>query len=353
MKRILLSSKIFGIFSIIFLILFFSCVSKKEMKHKQVKVIFDTDMGSDCDDVGALALLHAYMDEGSAQLLACVFSSGRVPYGAGIIDAINTYYSRPDIPIGAYQKNDIGDPIDKMSAEKLAKDTSAFGNDIIYNSDAPDQTRLIRQILLTQEDSSVTYITVGHTKGVYDLLVSKADDISPLNGEELIRKKMLRWIAIGGVSLSDDYYAYDWNYSRNGSAPYTKYVVEHWPVAAVFVTGGEKVFLGKCLKNTPPGNIVRTAYRDWLWWWGHKTLDDQRLSGDLLSVYYAVEGTGEFLNAIDDGYLEVSDDGGTKWRRDKNDPNRMFVIQKKGTDSAFATYLGDMIARSLNKRRDQ
>ena len=54
-----------------------------------VKVLFDSDMGSDCDDAGALALLHAYADEGRAEIIGCVYSSGKVPYRAAVIEAIN------------------------------------------------------------------------------------------------------------------------------------------------------------------------------------------------------------------------------------------------------------------------
>ena len=50
---------------------------------------------------------------------------------------------------------------------------------------------------------------------------------------------------------------------------------------------------GASLKTTPPGNIVRTAYRDWLWWHGEKTLDDQRPSLDLATMYFAVEGPAD------------------------------------------------------------
>ena len=85
------------------------------------KVIFDTDMGSDCDDVGALALLHQYANEGKADILACIYSSGKIPYGAGVIDAINHYYHRPGIPIGAAYDSLVGDPVDKMGAKNLAK----------------------------------------------------------------------------------------------------------------------------------------------------------------------------------------------------------------------------------------
>lgn len=93
-------------------------------------------MGSDCDDVGALSLLNKYMDVGKAEIIGCMYSSGKVPYGAGIIEAINIYYGRGDIPIGAYYKNDIGDSVDKMGAEKLARDRVAFKNKIIHNKDA-------------------------------------------------------------------------------------------------------------------------------------------------------------------------------------------------------------------------
>jgi hypothetical protein len=43
-----------------------------------VRVIFDTDMDTDCDDAGALALLHALADNGEAVILATLVSSQKV-----------------------------------------------------------------------------------------------------------------------------------------------------------------------------------------------------------------------------------------------------------------------------------
>jgi hypothetical protein len=51
------------------------------------RIIFDTDMGSDCDDAGALAVLHVYADRGLAEIVGCIYSSGKVPYGAGVVEA--------------------------------------------------------------------------------------------------------------------------------------------------------------------------------------------------------------------------------------------------------------------------
>ena len=41
------------------------------MKNNEaVKIIFDTDIGGDCDDAGALALIHRLCDKGEVELLA-------------------------------------------------------------------------------------------------------------------------------------------------------------------------------------------------------------------------------------------------------------------------------------------
>jgi hypothetical protein len=112
-----------------------------------VRIIFDTDMGSDCDDAGALAVLQVYADRGLTEIVGCIYSSGKVPYGAGVVEAINIYYGRPEIPVGAAHDDEVGDPVDKMTAEKLAKDTAAFGNTIIHSRDAEEMTALYRRLL--------------------------------------------------------------------------------------------------------------------------------------------------------------------------------------------------------------
>ena len=49
---------------------------------KPVKIIFDTDIGWDCDDAGTLAMLHRLCDKGEAELLA-VTHCFATPYLAG------------------------------------------------------------------------------------------------------------------------------------------------------------------------------------------------------------------------------------------------------------------------------
>ena len=321
-----------------------------EIPTKQVpekaRVIFDTDMGSDCDDAGALALLHQYADAGKVEILGCIYSSGKIEYGVGVIDAINHYYGRPDLPIGAAYDTLVGDPVDKMGAAKLAKDTASFHHNLITNTDAIEQAKLSRQILADQADNSIIYITIGHTKGLYDLLTSSPDTISPLSGEALVARKIKSWVALGALKANnpEGQLRKDWNFFSNGTAPYTEYLIENFPAPVYFVNGGHEVMTGKTLKNAPEGNIVRRAYTDWLQWYGGKTLTDQRPSWDLATVYFAVEGLGDYFRMENNGWLDFDQEKGCIWQFGENKYQHFYVTQNAGTDLDFATYLNRMIA---------
>ena len=311
-----------------------------------VPVIFDTDMGSDCDDAGALAVLHYFMDRGEAEILGCIYSSGKVPYGAGVVEAINRVYGRPEIPVGACHDTTFGDPVDKMTAQKLVFDTAAYGNTVVHNRDAEASTLVVRRLLARAEDNSVVYLTVGHTRGLYELLRSESDSISPLCGRELVRKKVKRWVALGALRAMNEggNYARDWNFFSNGSGIYTDYLVEHMEVPAWFVAAGDDVMTGKGLKGLPAGHVVRTIYRDWLWNMFEKTLDDQRPSWDLVAACFAVQGTGEYLYEAEPGYLEVHPEKGCKWIYGENPYSHHLILQKANSAKAFSDYLNRILS---------
>src|SRR5208283_5371287 len=64
-----------------------------------VKIIFDTDIGNDVDDVLALGLLHALQTRGACELLAVTVTKHDQLAGP-FVDAVNTFYGRPEVPIG-------------------------------------------------------------------------------------------------------------------------------------------------------------------------------------------------------------------------------------------------------------
>src|SRR3954469_23339900 len=63
-----------------------------------VDLILDTDMMTDCDDAGAMAVLHALADRGECRILATVVSSGD-PRAALAVEIFNDYYGRSELPV--------------------------------------------------------------------------------------------------------------------------------------------------------------------------------------------------------------------------------------------------------------
>ena len=84
------------------------------------KLILDTDIGVDCDDAVALALLMALQKEGFCDLLAISTCTARVGATAAV-RAITDYYGAYDIPCGRMYSPVL--PCDRTNnyAEKLMK----------------------------------------------------------------------------------------------------------------------------------------------------------------------------------------------------------------------------------------
>ncbi|MEL6894852.1 MAG: nucleoside hydrolase, partial [Planctomycetota bacterium] len=82
------------------MLLFFAGVASQHANGQApVPVVFDTDISGDVDDVLALAMLHALADRGECEIRAVTISKIN-PLTAPFVDAVNTYYGRPEIPIG-------------------------------------------------------------------------------------------------------------------------------------------------------------------------------------------------------------------------------------------------------------
>src|SRR3954471_20621502 len=79
-------------------------LSQAQKTLKPVPIIFDSDMGPDYDDVGAITLLHALADSGQAKILATIAST-KYDGVACVMSVFNTYFNRPGIPIAVPKGN--------------------------------------------------------------------------------------------------------------------------------------------------------------------------------------------------------------------------------------------------------
>ena len=220
-------------------------------KPEPVAVFFDTDIGPDVDDAGATAVLNALADRGEAKILGMAVCTSN-PWGAPCLDAINTYYGRPDIPIGTFKGT--GFLVDSKYARGVAE---GFPNDLKNGANAPDATDLYRRILSRQKDDSVVICAVGPLNNVGRLLDSGPDRHSKLSGRDLIAKKVKQLVVMGGRYPSGK----EWNFEQDPKAAAA--VAERWPtpvLASGFEIGAEIKTGARLQTETPADNPVRKAY---------------------------------------------------------------------------------------------
>lgn len=291
---------------------------------KTPAVIFDTDMGSDCDDAGALAVLHALADAGEVRILGVIFSSGKNRFGVGACDAINTYYGRGDLPLGQYQGADVGDPQDSYT-KRIATDTQRFGHDTV--DEAPDLVSVYRTILSSQPDHSVTIVTVGHPHGLVHLMRDR-------RAAELVRTKVDRWVAMGTGG---------WNFQQMGMSVYSRELLEEWPLPLWMSPSGADIKTGnRRLPQTPETNPVREAYRLW-----NTALVDGRSSWDQVAVLSVVRP--ELFELVPTGQVERTSEGRVFWNPDVDNPGHYLAAPKVSTDE-MEQIIEELMARPPKTR---
>ena len=321
-----------------------------------VKMIFDTDMLTDFDDVGALACLHALADAGECEILATV-SSTRGNASVGAVEVINHYYGRPDIPVGSPKGMGVVgshpgakakvDPVSPL-CEKAGGDGGHYKYRKLLADypgwyrhadadDAPDANEVYRRVLAAQPDGSVTICSVGFLTNIRRLLETKPDDISPLDGKALVAKKVKLWVAMACQYPAGKEYNSMWD------AESSRIALENWPTPIIFsdFQYGRDCFAGRAIAESPADgrNPVRDVFADnipsreeirsdsakWL----------QRLFGmggraawDETAVLVAVRGTEPYFNVERGTYRMVGTDGANEWAPDAENGPHLRITEK-------------------------
>lgn len=191
-------------------------------------IIYDTDIGSSTDDLFALEMLYCYEEEGRCKLLGVVVDREGEDCAA-VADVMNTYYGHGDVPIGLVRKG-ISNPRVWIDYRALPTYTAANGQPMFRHSvsdysSLPDGWQLYRRLLAAQPDHSVSICSVGFVTALAGLLKSGGDNISPLSGVELVRRKVKCIYVMGGVF--GDSVEPDFNFAQGMSFAQTFFSL--WP----------------------------------------------------------------------------------------------------------------------------
>lgn len=195
-----------------------------------IKLIFDTDMGNDTDDVMALCMIHALQSRGAVELLAVTVTKDH-PQAAAFVDAMNTFYGRPDVPIGVVKGGATPEPgkFNLLADMKNDDGSLRYPHDLMSGNDAPEAVGLLRSLLATQPDASVVLVQTGFFTNFKRLLESLPDATSPLSGRDLIAKKVKSLSIMAGAFQTVGWDTRHLEYNVVKDIPAAQALAKDWP----------------------------------------------------------------------------------------------------------------------------
>lgn len=299
------------------------------LAYSQYRVILDTDMDSDVDDVEALAMVHTLADQKKIDFLGVIVTSDDL-YSAVCADAINHYFGRPRLPLGVLRnQKDV-----KSRSRYTRQIASEFPHRLKSNDKARDATEVYRKLLSKSPDSSVVIVTIGHLTNLQNLLRSNSDKFSSLNGKELVKRKVVKWLCMGGLfpkGKEANFYRPDPESTVYCLKEWKKPVIfAGWEVGVKIETGGEY------LKSKLP--LSSPVYRAYELFNNFKG----RASWDQVAVFLLKDEAGEYFERITNGYCHVYEDGSNEWIPNKDSEHEYLRFKQGANYNEIARIMDDM-----------
>jgi purine nucleosidase len=330
-----------------------------------VNVIFDTDIWSDSDDAFALAMLQALEDRGEANLLAVTISTNS-HWSASYVDLMNTYYGRPQVPIGIIHKGmdleafrklfpDMTWPVTRYTqivSERKKKDgTWLYPRHLGEGTALPEAVTLLRRTLAAQPDRSVVMIQTGYSTNLARLLESPPDENSALGGRDLIAKKV-QLLSIMAGDFGET--TFDGKVLPTGSpefnlivdVPSAQVLFKAWPTP--IVASGFEIAVGLPI----PSRVIEHGYA---YAPDHPLIETYRtrckeikpqqcdahpyLLPDPTAVLYAVRPDENYFSLSAPGTITVQNDGSSVFKKSSGGRHRHLIL----TDAEKARAVDAMI----------
>jgi purine nucleosidase len=319
-------------------------------RRKPINVIFDTDVWSDIDDPLALAMVHALEDRGEMKLLAVTISTN-YPWCAPYIDVLNTFYGRPDVPIGMVrdgmdvefiiqQLPDWFVPVSRyvhLCERKNPDGTWVHPHRLTTESAVPDATKLLRETLAAQKDGSVVMIQIGYSTNLWRLLSSPADAISPLSGRELVHKKVRLLVVMAGSFRQAPEQTPEFNLMVD--VPAAQALFANWPTPIV----ASGVEVGEALPFPPesvlhdfgyaPNHPIEQTYRlfgdERQAKYPDTTNPHAHLTFDLTTVLYAARPDRNYFSLSKPGRISVLNDGSSRFEEDPVGTHQYLILREE------------------------
>lgn len=301
-------------------------------------IIFDTDMDTDCDDAGALAMLLNAHKTGKCTLLGIVGDTPIKDVAPCCEAFCDTYGVR--VHIGAtYEQPLLHTPrfadykfhYGELDGKHYNEGVSAYLHK--PDTDYPTAKAVYRRLLAEAEDNSVTVLCVGLMTAFADLLQSEADDVSPLDGVSLVRQKVKRVVSMGNAAYPEQRkHNFNYKMDRKGA----KTVFDLCPVSIYLCPFGTDVITGHTLSaRLPAEHPLRRAYEI------YNGVGKGRSSWDLICVYFALYPASDHFTAETHGTVRYDPhEHRTHW---ENGTRTDYQLSSAITDEQWMSLLEEML----------
>jgi purine nucleosidase len=294
----------------------------------RVRLIFDTDICGDCDDVLALGMIHALQSRGVCSLLAVTVSVDN-DLAAPFVDAVNTFYGRGGIPIGVVGKGGVVEQSKYLSLveEKGPDGQFRYPHDVLTGASAPGATDVLRATLASQPDRSVVIAQVGFSTNLARLLESPPDRHSPLPGRELVERKVRLLSLMAGAFEPIEGKARYLEYNVVKDVASARSLAARWPT--------EMVYSGFEIGISLPYPAI-SIERDYGYVKHHPLAEayiryipppHNRPTWDLTSVLYAIQPDRGYFEILPAGKISVEPDGFTRFDPDSDGKHRYLILR--------------------------
>jgi inosine-uridine nucleoside N-ribohydrolase len=325
-----------------------------------INVILDTDIWSDIDDMLALAMLHALHDRHEVNLVAVTISTDD-PWCATYVDLVNTFYGHPQVPVGIVRGGVTVEALRKkypsltwpvtryteiISQRKKSDGSPMYPHRLTDGAKAPEAVWLLRKTLAAQPDGSVVVIQIGYSTNLARLLDSQADAASPLDGRDLVRKKVRLLSVMAGnfrETQADDktYPKGQPEFNLAVDVPAAQKVFSNWPTPIVdsgFEIGLAMLYPGETIahdyaynENHPIADTYRTYCEEMKARYSKITRcpqDHDHATFDLTSVLYAARPDRDYFSLSKPGKITVLADGGSWFDESEGGTHRYLILSE-------------------------
>ncbi len=287
------------------------------MLAQTVPLVFDTDMGNDIDDALALAMLHALESRGECRLIAVTITKDN-RWSAPYVDLVNTFYGRPNIPIGVVKGSGItpeSNPLIQLPLERKGADGKfVYRHRLTNGADAPEAVGLLRRVLAAEKDGSVVIVQVGFSTNLARLLDSRADT------ELVARKVKLLSVMAGNFAESKP----EFNVEKDTAS--AQKLFDRWPadiVVSGFEIGDAMRFPAERIERDfayVKDHPVAEAYR------AYKPMPYDRQTWDLTAVLFAVRPAAGYFSLSVPGKITPDATGRTKFEAAPGGRHRYLIL---------------------------